>query len=161
MLSDDTALVNGSRLSAQWLANAANLNADYVHTPRTFAHSPRPILKTLMLEVERQVPQLFEMVRSTVFRAWDKPTIVSDFVLRWALANGHAQLKEHTHLHISTGDVSAVNMLCDLAEKIGLIDFFCINDTLDNAANNDARLILMRDHLQAILPVASPFEQIA
>ncbi len=157
MRHDSTALVNASRLSQQWLASRRVL-PDYIHTPRTFAHSPRPMLKSIMVELEGTAPELFERVRSTVFRAWDKPTIVSDFVLRWALATGLAKVHEHSHLHVSTGDANASEQLAALRSQFGHIEFFCINDTLDNAHALDPRLTQVRKVLEAILPIASPFE---
>ena len=96
MRMDATSLENACRLSIQWLTDNARLGAPalreqdplYQSTFRTFAHSPRPMRRSLLLELEGVAPELFAAVRSTVFRSWDKPTIVSDFVLRWALAHG-------------------------------------------------------------------------
>ena len=94
--AESTSLENASRLSRQWLqakadnlstradSNARRMDPQYQHTARTFSHSPRPMLKSVMMEIERDAPELFERVRSTVFRTWNKPTIISDFVLRWA-----------------------------------------------------------------------------
>jgi Stealth protein CR2, conserved region 2/Stealth protein CR1, conserved region 1 len=155
---DSTALVNASRLSQQWLSTHSVLEG-YVHTPRTFAHSPRPMRKSIMLELETIAPELFASVRGTVFRAWDTPTIVSDFVLRWALATGQAKVHEHSHLHISTGDADVSAPLQTLREQFGSLEFFCINDTLDNAPALDPRLIQVRAVLEAILPRLSPFEK--
>ena len=171
MLTQSTALVNASRWSQQWLdqqnisppANLASptspaISPNYQHTPRTFAHSPRPMLKSILQSLERIAPERFAAVRSTIFRAWDKPTIVSDLVLRWALATGQAQLHEHRHLHISTGDAQLTQALAQLAQRIGELDFFCLNDTLDNASDQDPRLAQVRAALAALLPKPSVFE---
>jgi Stealth protein CR2, conserved region 2/Stealth protein CR4, conserved region 4/Stealth protein CR1, conserved region 1 len=164
MNAESTALVNASRLSKQWLtdnaANTANAaNATYQHTPRTFAHSPRPTLKSMMMALEDIAPELFKTVRSTVFRAWDKPTIVSDFVMRWALENGHAQVRQHRHLHLSTGDDNIEAQYDALSRMFGQLTFFCINDTLDDAHASDIRLKKARDALQKLLPKPSVFER--
>ncbi len=157
MRADSTALVNASRLSKDWLTGKAVLHG-YVHTPRTFAHSPRPMLKSVMQGLEKTAPELFNGVRSTVFRAWDTPTIVSDFVPRWALSQGKAQVRAHSHLHVSTGDKDATAQLQTLANRFGELAFFCINDTTDDALAQDARLLQARIVLEALLPTASPFE---
>jgi Stealth protein CR2, conserved region 2/Stealth protein CR1, conserved region 1 len=157
MQPESTALINASRLSQQWLSTQRFVPA-YTHTPRTFAHSPRPMLKSIMVALERIAPELFTTVRSTVFRAWDKPTIVSDFVLRWALASAQAKVREHSHLHVSTGDADAPVQLAALSAQFGQLDFFCINDTLDDAPDLDPRLKQVREVLAVLLPVASPFE---
>jgi hypothetical protein len=158
MNSASTALVNASRLSKQWLTDNA-ANATYQHTPRTFAHSPRPMLKSMMTALEDIAPELFKTVRSTVFRAWDKPTIVSDFVMRWALENGHAQVRQHRHLHLSTGDDNIDAQYEALSRMFGQLTFFCINDTLDDAHASDVRLKKARDTLQKLLPKPSVFER--
>lgn len=130
---------------------------------RTDATSPRPmrrsLLRELELELELTAPELFEGVRSTVFRSWDKPTIVSDFVLRWALAHGLAQMRTYRHRHVSTGDADQQAQLQRLAAEFGALDFFCINDTTDDAHAEDPRLRQVQSVLEAMLPHASGFEQ--
>ena len=166
---DATSLENACRLSGQWLAQkfeqqtqnvewALHVAPAYQHTFRTFAHSPRPMLRSLLYELEAQAPDMFSRVRSTTFRAWDKPTIVSDFVLRWALAHGVAKVRDYLHLHVSTGDAGESEQLERLAASRGAIDFFCINDTTDDALRFDPRLTRVRATLQTMFPVPSRFE---
>ena len=161
MREDATSLENACRLSHQWLsARAATAPAScYTPTFRTFAHSPRPMVKPLLQELEQVAPELFEMVRSTVFRTWNKPTIISDFAMRWALASGRATIREYRHLHVSTGDADHAEALDALIQACGNVDFFCINDTTDNAASNDPRLIKLRQALQQMFPSPSSFEK--
>jgi hypothetical protein len=170
--AESTSLENASRLSKQWLqakSDRANLSThsftqkmrpQYQHTPRTFSHSPRPMLKSLMLEIERDAPDLFELVRSTVFRTWNKPTIISDFVLRWALAHGFAKTIDHSHLYIATGQSLETQSLKHLKKLFGRLDFFCINDTTDDAKDSDPRLLQIHQNLSALLPDASQSELI-
>ena len=178
MRADATALENACRLSHAWLksrlpiaqgsqacaatSSPLNTNAAYRPVFRTFAHSPRPMLRSRMEQLEHIAPELFEKVRSTVFRVWDKPTIVSDFVMRWALANAQARIREHSHLYVSAGagDTHALDkVLTELVAAVGKIDFFCINDTTDNSLAHDPRLRQIRQALDAVFPHASPFEQ--
>jgi hypothetical protein len=106
--------------------------------------------RALLQELERTAPELFAGVRSTVFRSWDKPTIVSDFVLRWALAHGLAQLRSYRHRHVSTGDADQQAQLQALADEFGALDFFCINDTTDDAHAQDPRLQQVQSVVQAM-----------
>jgi hypothetical protein len=160
MRPEDNSLENASRLSAEWLKGLSSLKpAGYRHTPRTFAHSPRPLLKSLMVRLEDEAPELFERVRSGVFRTWDNPTLVSDFVLRWALAHGLAQVRDHTHLYLATGERDPSASLAKLLAANGQLDFFCINDTTDDAHGQDPRLTQAQAVLQQLFPHASPFEQ--
>lgn len=151
---DGTSLENACRLSNQWLGREAG----YQPTFRTFAHAPRPMLKSVLFELEGKAPELFVMVRSTMFRTWDKPTIVSDFVLRWALANGRAKIRDYQHLHISTGNAALADELTQLTVGMGRLDFFCINDTLDDALPSDLRLEAVANALALLLPIPSSFE---
>jgi hypothetical protein len=167
MRADATALDNACRLSHAWLTDRSTpttggTNAGYQPVFRTFAHSPRPMLRSRMAQLEQLAPELFERVRSTVFRVWDKPTIVSDFVMRWALANNQARVCEHSHLYVAAGagDSHALaEVLAELVEAVGGIDFFCINDTTDNSLSHDPRLLQIRQALDTVFAQASPFER--
>ncbi len=156
---DATALENACRLSIQWIEAHSAKTMTYKHTYRTFAHSPRPMLKSMLFALETEAADLFESVRSTVFRAWDKPTIVSDFVLRWALTHGHATLRDYSHIYLSTGDVKITADLESFVSADGQLDFFCINDTTDDANDQDPRLALVQVALQTMFPTASRYEK--
>ena len=166
MRMDATSLENACRLSIQWLTENARTGTPvqreqdplYQNTFRTFAHSPRPLLKSILFELEATAPELFAAVRSTVFRSWDKPTIVSDFVLRWALAHGVARIRPYRHRYVSTGEGDQNAQLQALAAEVGALDFFCINDTTDDAQRDDPRLQNVMNVLQSVLPTPSGFE---
>jgi hypothetical protein len=151
-----TALDNACRLSILWLKKHGKTQE---HINRTFAHSPRPMLKSMLLALEAEAADLFESVRSTVFRAWDKPTIVSDFVMRWALENGQAELRDFSHIYLSTGDVENASQLDSFIAAEGMLDFFCINDTTDDANDSDPRLAMVTQALQKMFPTASRYER--
>jgi hypothetical protein len=160
MRPEDNSLENASRLSHQWLSGLPSLfDAGYRHTPRTFAHSPRPMLKSLLFRLEDEAPELFVRVRSSVFRRWDNPTLVSDFVLRWALAHGIAKIRDYAHLYLATGDADPSEPLAALVAGNGQLDFFCVNDTTDDAHGLDPRLAQVKAALERLFPQASPFEQ--
>ncbi len=156
---DATSLENACRLSNQWLSTlAAQTCRQYKHTFRTFAHAPRPMLRSVLFALEKQFPQMFESVRSTVFRTWDKPTVISDFVLRWKLEHGIALMRDYSHLHFSTGDDASAGQLERLGNYVGKLAFFCINDTTDDALAQDPRLVAVRQALALMFPIASRFE---
>jgi len=171
MRTDATALENACRQSNQWFNSARGsghsqrlklqpVNGQYVHTFRTFAHSPRPMLKSVLFELESMAPDLFSMVRSTVFRVWNKPTIVSDFVMRWTLATGQAQVRDHSHLYISTGTDDSAAQLDLLTSKLGSIEFFCINDTSDDTESEDPHFESVRNAMEKMFPISSGFENL-
>jgi hypothetical protein len=157
-----TALENACRRSIAWLrAEAAALNqASYAGDFRTFSHAPRPMLKSVLMTLEDIAPELFESVRSTVFRNWEHPALVSDFVLRWSLQHGFAKAKEYRFDHVSTGEPDASERLQDITRRLGAIDFFCVNDTTDDALTDDPRLSSVRSALEAMFPTPSAFERL-
>jgi Stealth protein CR2, conserved region 2/Stealth protein CR1, conserved region 1 len=161
---DATAHENACRLSKLWFSAQLKKQAmpihalHYKHMFRTFAHAPRPMLKSLLFDLEDFAPEIFASARSTVFRTWDKPCIVSDFVMRWAMARGLAKPRDYTHLYISAGEADQTAQLELLASSMGALEFFCINDITDDALPHDARLTEVRAALQGMFSRASSFE---
>ena len=160
MQTDATALENACRRSIAWLREkaAAAGESPYSGVFRTFSHAPRPMLKSVMVALEDIAPELFTSVRSTVFRSWAHPTLVSDFVLRWSLLHGFAKVKDYRFVHVSTGAANSQVLLQDIALRLGAADFFCINDTLDDALADDPRLGSVRRALGQMFTMPSPFE---
>jgi Stealth protein CR2, conserved region 2/Stealth protein CR1, conserved region 1 len=142
---------NACRLSQHWLAAED-------HRFSTFAHAPRPLLKSALMTLEAQAPELFARARATVFRAWDQPSLICDFALRWGMQKGLVRSRDYRHLYVSTGGADAASQLGELMASWGQLDFFCINDTTDNASAQDARLLDAREALEHMFPRASSFE---
>jgi hypothetical protein len=155
------ALRNACRQSIQWLdANPQAIGqGQYRHTFKTFSHAPRPMRKSVLEQLEHIAPELFAGVRSTVFRTWDKPTIVSDFVMRWSLANGLARMRDYAYAYVSSGAARHASGINQVVRSLGDLHFFCINDTLDNAPASDPRLLQMRQALQTLFVGESRFER--
>ncbi|KQW02353.1 exopolysaccharide phosphotransferase [Rhizobacter sp. Root1221] len=150
------ALVNASILSARWLASVC---PGYVHEWRLFSHSPRAFLRSAMYELERQASELFRDLRSTRFRSWRVPPIVSDLAMRWMVQTGAARSITLDPLYISTGDDAAEVQFSELRSRFGALPFFCINDTCDDASGSDHRLLRAASVLEDLLPRPSRFER--
>lgn len=153
---DETALVNASIWSRDWMQRRY---PTYRHDARVFSHAPRPMLKSAMMELESIAPELFAQVRSTTFRSWRVPPIVPDLVPRWMVHRGLAQQRILDPLYILTGDARASEQLATLSERFGRLPFFCINDTCDDVADDDVRLLRIARTLEKLLPVPSSFER--
>ena len=161
MQRHSNALENACRMSIAWLDAhpSVSLQPPYRHTYQTFAHSPRAMRKSMLFELEALAPELFSKVRSTVFRAWDKPTIVSDFVMRWALAHGRARMRDYAHVYVATGEAPQASGMNRVIRGFGDLHFFCLNDTLDNAPADDIRLHYVKEALQGLFDTASRYER--
>ena len=153
----ETSLINASLLSRDWLGQHY---PGYRHEARVFSHAPRPMLKSAIQELEALAPALFAQLRSTVFRSWRVPALVPDLVPRWMVQMGYAEQRTLDPLHICTCSPQAEQELESLAEQFGTLPFFCINDTCDDAHDNDRRLLRISDALQELLPLPSSFESI-
>lgn len=151
----ESALVNASLLSRSWLSAR---DPHYRHVPRIFAHSPRPMLVSAMHQLEHEAPELFHAVRSTVFRSWAVPPLIPDLVPRWMVQLGRAIVRECASAYLSSGAADATEQFGELRASFGKLDFFCINDTSDNAAPDTPQLLLIGDTLKQLLPCPSRFE---
>ena len=154
---NESALVNASILSNHWLSRRY---PQYRHAQRIFAHSPRPMFKSVLHELERDAPELFQQVRKTVFRSWQVPPIVPDLVPRWMLHTGRAALQSLESLYISSGAPDAERQFQALIAGFGQIPFFCINDTSDDAFDDAPQLQRITHTLEQLLPHPSSFERI-
>ena len=159
--ANTAATENASRLSKQWFDANPQFRSVPADSFRTFAHAPRPLLKSALAELEKQQPELFAKSRSTVFRAWNQPSLICDFALRWGLAHGLTRIRDYSHLYVSTGAADAAIQLGELMASWGQVSFFCVNDTTDDAQANDPRLLEAREALQHMFPRPSSFEHAA
>ncbi|PWF44373.1 Stealth CR1 domain-containing protein [Massilia glaciei] len=152
----ESALVNASLLSQAWLSARDPL---YRHVPRIFAHSPRPMLKSALDELESAAPELFSQVRSSVFRSWAVPPLLPDLVPRWLLHTGRALELENNGMYLRTGAADAARQFEQLRARFGRLPFFCINDTSDEAAPDAPELLQVGQNLARLLPAPSRFER--
>jgi hypothetical protein len=61
---------------------------------------------------------------------------------------------------VSTGDADQQAQLQALDDEFGALDFFCINDTTDDAQDGDPRLVQVRKVLNTLLPHVSQNESL-
>ena len=154
----EPAPVNAAARSKELLLR---LDPAYVHRPATFSHAPRPMRKSVMVELEHLLPQVFAESRSTTFREWRLPSLLPDFVPRWMTHTGLATAEIFDSLYISTCSPEADEQFAVLEADFGTIPFFCINDTCDEADVADPRLTRIAETLQRLLPQPSTFERIS
>jgi hypothetical protein len=155
---DFTATINAAILSRDWLSTKY---PKCCHDPRPLAHAPRPFLKSALHAFEESAADLFRRARSTVFRTWDLPSIISDLAPRWMVKNGLARLECSDATNISTGAECAEGQFAALRRRFGKVPFFCINDTCDDADRDDPRLLRVGLNLEELLPQPSSFEIIS
>ena len=151
----ETALVNASIESRRWLTERY---PHYRHIAQVYSHTPRAMRKSVMHELEHLAQDWFAQVRSTVFRSWRIPPIVPDLAPRWMVQVGYAEQQVLNPLYIDTGDAQAGQQFDTLEKNFGKLPFFCINDTCDEALDDDPRLLRIAQILGELLPTPSSFE---
>ena len=151
----ETALVNASIESGRWLTERY---PHYRHIAQVYSHTPRAMRKSVMHELEHLAQDWFAQVRSTVFRSWRIPPIVPDLAPRWMVQVGYAEQRVLNPLYIDTGNAQAGQQFDQLEKNFGKLPFFCINDTCDEALDDDPRLLRIAQILQKLLPKPSSFE---
>lgn len=156
MQSDKLSPENASILSKKWLDKKYT---EYNHLNKIFAHAPRPYLKSILFKIEKEAPDLFKKVRSTIFRSWKTPPIMPDFVPRWLEYNQYAEIIQLEPLYIESGSKDLKKKLSKLELELGRVPFFCINDTSDNAHPNNIQLQLIKNKLNQLIPNKSIFEK--
>jgi len=147
--------INASTQSRLWLKEKYKT---YKHKNIALAHAPRPYIKSLLLEIEKEAIDLFIKVRSTNFRSWKTPAVLVDFVPRWLEYHGYSKIIQKNSLYIESGSNEIKVELDLLTQKFGKIPFFCINDTCDDASALDDRLQSVREEMETLLPNKSSFE---
>ncbi len=152
----ETALVNAAIISKNWLSTQFD---NYQHCPQLCAHAPRPMLKSALWQLERQASELFEAVRSTTFRTWSVPPLMSDLALRWMIQQQLAQATQSAALYISSCERNAAQQFAALKRQFGRLPYFCINDTCDDCPADDPRLSAVERTLAALLPKPSVYEK--
>lgn len=157
--ASEAATDNACRLSRQWFEARPHHRLGAMHSFRTFAHAPRPLLKSVLTALEEALPELYVRSRSTVFRVWDQPSLICDFALRWGMSQQVTRVRDYSHLHVSTGAEDASAQLAKLTASWGQMDFFCVNDTTDDAQPNDPRLQEALEALHHMFPRPSSFER--
>ncbi|WP_373976440.1 stealth family protein [Chitinibacter sp. SCUT-21] len=152
---NETALVNAAVISRRWLGQQF---ATYQHIPQLCAHAPRAMLKSALWHLEEQAQTLFHAVRSTTFRSWSIPPIMSDLALRWMIQHDLARPQFSPALYISSCEPNAGEQFHALRQHFGQLPYFCINDTCDDCAGDDPRLGLVAEVLAHLLPTPSRYE---
>lgn len=108
--------------------------------------------------LEENAADLFRQARSTTFRTWDLPSIISDLAPRWMVHNGLVRLECSDLTYISTSAEDAEQQFTSLMARFGNLPFFCISDTCDDADSADHRLLRIGQALETFLSLPSSFE---
>jgi hypothetical protein len=147
-LAVDTAAIRGRELLAERFGRVVESKP---------LHSPYPLLRSVMAEVEREFPDVIGATRRSRFRSPADLSTAASFTQHYALATGRATLGAIAteYVHVESGrlrwHLDAVRLGRD-------VDTCCINETRDEVPDRDARERAIREFFDAMYPIRAPWE---
>jgi hypothetical protein len=144
----DTAAIRGRELLAERFGRVAESKP---------LHSPYPLLRSVMAEVERDFPEVVGATRRSRFRSPADLSTAASFSQHYALATGRATLGTIAteYVHVESGrlrwHLDAVRLARD-------VDTCCINETRDGGPDRDRAEADVRHFFESMFPVAAPWE---
>lgn len=141
--------------------NADFLEDNYGYRPvRKFKHTPIPLKRTVLVELEAKHPEIFMTNRGNKFRSRDDYSIVSALHHHYGIINGKVSASGIRYDYVNLGDVSYKNKLGTLVYQPNKHrkTCFCINDVnSDSLCQNEIGQVFI-DIVDKLYPFKSKFE---
>ena len=144
----DTAAIRGRELLAERFGRVVESKP---------LHSPYPLLKSVMTEVEREFADVVDATRRSRFRSPADLSTAASFSQHYALATGRATLASiaHEYVHVESArlrwHLDAIRLGRD-------VDTCCINETGAHVADAARRAEAIHRFFEAMYPVPAPWE---
>ncbi len=129
----------------------------YLHNQAAMAHAPKAVIKSRYHHFLADFYDTFLSAQKEVFRQKTVPLILGDLFPRWALHHGLASSHHVANAYLETSDSEA--KIAEFLSKFNDLHYFCINDTSDNASDDDACLTRFSAILETLLPTKSRYEK--
>ncbi|MEZ8233079.1 Stealth CR1 domain-containing protein [Vibrio splendidus] len=141
--------------------NADFLEGNYGYRPaRKFKHTPIPLKKTVLVELEAKHPEIFITNRGAKFRSREDYSIVSALHHHYGIINGKVAASGIKYDYVNLGDESYKNKLQTLMFQPTKHrkTCFCVNDVnSDNLCQNEIGQVFI-DVVDKLYPFKSKFE---
>lgn len=123
-------------------------------------HTPMPVIKRTMIEMEKIYSDLFRVSRLEQFRCRGSFSLLSDLYYRWMIATGRGRVVLGNSVYFETGSLNFESGLraFEHRSKNSSIFSLCINDTHDNATPGEIApvIALMQKFFVTSIPIISP-----
>jgi hypothetical protein len=154
----------GVSLSRSGHENAARNNRrllaerfGYVIT-RHLAHSPVPLRRSVLAELEATFPAEFAATQASRFRSATDISVTNSLYHYYALLTGRAVPHELARAcYVDTTSRDGLRLLADLAVRRDA-DFFCLNDGSEPEVDEAQRVATVSDFLARYFPDPAPWE---
>lgn len=127
---------------------------------RKFYHTPYPLSRSVLFELEELFSNEFEITSSSRFRSKDDLAVAGSLYFQYALAKSYAVPGRIKYDYIDPGDMSSIDRLKSILKNRSH-DTIVINDgssELTDSERSQMKLTVEKI-LSAFLPVKSPFER--
>jgi hypothetical protein len=125
---------------------------------RHLEHTPAPLRKSVLVELENEFPADFTRTAASAFRASTDISVTNSLYHYFALATGRAVQQSNARVkYVDTTKRSGIREMDRLLENRS-IDMFCLNDGSFPEISAGERAEAVRSFLDRYFPVAAPWE---
>jgi hypothetical protein len=125
---------------------------------RHLEHTPAPLVKSVLRELEAEFPEDFARTAASRFRSATDISVTNSLYHYYALLTGRAVIERGVKaLYVDTtvrGGLAAMRKV--LAKRN--VDLLCLNDGSFPEISDEARAVAVRSFLDAYFPIAGPWE---
>ncbi|RDI52794.1 Stealth-like protein [Nocardia mexicana] len=127
---------------------------------RHLEHTPVPLRRSVLLEMEREFGAEFTRTRRSRFRAATDISVTNSLYHYYALLTGRAVPQETARVrYVDTTSHTGLALLDGLAQR-RQVDFFCLNDGSFPEIGEAERVRTVSEFLQGYFPDPAPWERI-
>lgn len=144
--------------------NAARVNRSLLEErfgaviTRHLEHSPAPLRKSVIEELEREFPEDFVRTASSTFRSQTDISVTNSLYHYYALLTGRAVTQKDASVkYVDTTTRAGLKLMKSLLRKRSF-DMFCLNDGSFPEISNAERATAVRSFLDRYFAISAPWE---
>jgi len=127
---------------------------------RHLEHTPVPLRRSVLLEMEAEFAEDFARTRASRFRAATDISVTNSLYHYYALLSGRAVPQESARMrYVDTTSRAGLGLLPELIERRD-VDFFCLNDGSFPEVGEAERVRTVSAFLAEYYPEPAPWERI-
>jgi hypothetical protein len=125
---------------------------------RHLAHSPAPLRRSVLAELEAEFPDEFAATQVSRFRSATDISVTNSLYHYFALLTGRAVPHESARTsYVDTTSLAGLSLLAGLSARRDT-DFFCLNDGSEPEADEIYRVTTVANFLASYFPYPAPWE---
>jgi hypothetical protein len=125
---------------------------------RHLAHSPAPLRRSVLAELEAEFPDEFAATQASRFRSATDISVTNSLYHYYALLTGRAVPHESARAcYVDTTSHAGLSLLAGLSVRRDA-DFFCLNDGSGQQGDETYRAATVSNFLASYFPYPAPWE---